>query len=143
MERLTAKQILESRVLIHSAGKYTCKVTSVNPYTDPETGNSRTIVNFNAMTPYNASQATKAFKEGDYEASVGKGTSMSASQLNGQYIPSKGEIVDIEVVDYVTKDGENTIVVNTIVPRKAVAAKAFSLSLEEEEVENPDPQLVG
>ena len=142
MEKLTAKQILQSRVLISSAGKYTVKVTSVNPYTDPETGNSRTIINFNAMTPYNAGQATKAFKEGDYEASVGKGTSMSASQLQGQYIPSKGEIVDIEVVDYTTKDGDNTFVVDTIVPRKAIAAKAFSLSLEEEEVENPEAALV-
>lgn len=127
MDKQTAMQILQSRVVINQEGKYTVKVTSTNVYTDPDTGVTRTIVNFNAMTPYNASVALKAFQEGDYDAATGKGTSMSASQLKGQFVPSKGETVDVEVVDYITKDGEATFVVSSIIARQAKKAQAFSL----------------
>ena len=138
MEKQTAIQILKSRVLIPSAGKYTVKATSVNPHMR-EDGTMVTIVNFNAVTPYQADLAKKAFAAGDYDAAIGKGTSMSTSQLNGQYVPSKGEIVDIEVGEIYSENAEaNILVVTSIVPRKAVVAKAFSFDEMLEEVEEPE-----
>lgn len=131
MEKATALSILQTRVLIPSVGKFTVKATSVNPIIR-ENGTQVTIVNFNAMTAYGADLAKKAFKAGDYEASVGKGTSLSASQLNGMFVPSKGEIVDIEVSEHVNKEGVTILVVSSIVPRKAIVAKAFSFDLDEE-----------
>lgn len=138
MERTQAIQILKSRVLIPSAGKYTVKTTSVNPFMR-EDGTMVTIVNFNALTPYQADLAKKAFIAGDYESAVGKGTSLSTSQLNGQYVPVKGEIVDIEVSEIYSENvGANILVVTSIVPRKAVQAKAFSFEELLEEVEEPE-----
>ena len=138
MERTQAIQILKSRLLIPAAGKYTVKATSVNPFMR-EDGTMVTIVNFNALTPYQADLAKKAFIAGDYEAAVGKGTSLSTSQLNGQYVPSKGEIVDIEVSEIYSENvGANILVVTSIVPRKAVQAKAFSFEELLEEVEEPE-----
>lgn len=133
--RESALQILNSRTVAPAAGKYTVKATNVVPYIRPD-GTQVSIVNFNIMTPYHASEATKAFKEGDYEKSVAN-TTMTASQLSGMYVPVKGEIVDIEVSDYTTKDGHETLVVSSIVPRKAVKAVAFSLveeAVAEEEI---------
>lgn len=138
MEKQQAIQILKSRVLIPSAGKYTVKATSVNPLMR-EDGTMVTIVNFNALTPYQADLARKAFASGDYDGAIGKGTSMSTSQLNGQFVPSKGEIVDIEVGEVYSEKAEaNILVVTSIVPRKAVVAKAFSFEELTEEVAEPE-----
>lgn len=135
MEKQTAIQILKSRVLIPSAGKYTVKCTTTNPFMR-EDGTMVNIVNFNALTPYQADLAKKAFQAGDYEGATGKGTSLSTSQLNGQYVPSKGEIVDIEVGEIYSENAEaNILVVTSIVPRKAVVAKAFSFDELEEPVQ--------
>ena len=130
-----ALNILNSRSLITEAGKYRVKVTSASPFTR-EDGTQTTIVNFAAMTQFHAQKAIKAYKEGNYEDAV-NGTSITASQLNGQYVPSKGETVDIMVEDFVNKDNINILVVSSIIPIKAVTAKKFSLSLEEELVEEP------
>lgn len=138
MDKKTALQILQSRVLVAEPGKYTVKCTSTNLFTD-ESG-TRTIVNFNVMTPYQAELATKAFKEGNYEGATGKGTSLSTSQLQGQFVPQKGEVVDIEVSNHVNKEGITILVVSSIVPRKAIQAKAFSLA--EEEVEEPAEEQI-
>lgn len=138
MEKQQAIQILKSRVLIPSTGKYTVKATSVNPFMR-EDGTMVTIINFNALTPYQADLAKKAFVAGDYDAAIGKGTSLSTSQLNGQYVPSKGEIVDIEVGEIYSENAEsNILVVTSIVPRKAVVAKAFSFEELLEEVAEPE-----
>lgn len=127
MEQLQAKQILQSRVVIAVAGKYTVKCTSANPFIR-EDGTAVTIVNFNAMTPFQASKAKEAYRSGDFDAAVGKGTSLSTSQLSGQYVPSKGEIIDIEVSDYHSeKVDADILVVSSIVPRKATKAAAFNL----------------
>lgn len=128
-----ALNILNSRSLITEAGKYTVKCTSVNAYTR-EDGFQSTIVNFNAMTNYHATLAKKAFKEADYEAAINN-TSITASQLNGMFVPQKGETVDVEVGTITNKDGIDILVVTSIIPRKAVAAKKFSLV--EEEVDEP------
>lgn len=131
-----ALNILNSRTLVNEADKFRVKVTSVNPFTR-EDGTQTTIVNFAAMTPFHVQKATKAYKEGRYDEAV-NGTSLTASQLNGMYVPSKGETVDIMVEDFVNKDGINILVVSSILPIKAKTAKKFSLSLVEEAVEEPE-----
>jgi len=134
MDKLQAQQILKSRLLIPGAGKYTVKCTTTNVFIR-EDGTQVTIVNFNALTAYQADLAKKAFIAGDYEAATGKGTSLSTSQLPGQYVPSKGEIVDIEVSEMYSENAQaNILVVSSIVARKAVAAKAFSFDELEEPV---------
>lgn len=130
MDKKSAHQILTSRTVIHDSGKYTVKVTSVNPFEDKH------IVNFNLMTGYQANLAKEAFMAGNYEQSTGKGTSLSASQLPGMYVPSKGEIVDVEVGWITNKEDVDILVVTSIVARKAVKAQAFSLELEA--VEEPE-----
>jgi len=128
-----ALNILQSRSVVAEPGKYTVKVTSVNPFSR-EDGTNTHIVNFNCMTQFQASQATKAYKEGDYEGAINS-TSMTASQLSGRYVPTKGETVDIEVRTHLNKDGVEILVVDSIIARKAVASKKFSLVLEEEPAE--------
>lgn len=120
-----ALQILQSRSLITEAGKYTVKTTSTTPIIR-DNGQTVTIVNFSAMTTYHAQKAIEAYNEGKYDDCT-NGTSLSASQLEGQFVPSKGETVDIEVGEHVNKDGVTILVVTSIVQRKAVQAKKFSL----------------
>lgn len=132
-----ALNILQSRSVVSEAGKYTAKVTSVNPYTNPETGTRSTIVNFNLMTDYQASLAQKAFASGDYVGAINS-TSMTASQLSGQYVPTKGETVDVEIADFVNKDGVDILVIESIIPRTATKAKKFSLV----EVAVDEPEIV-
>lgn len=125
--REVALNILQSRSVVSEAGKYTAKVTSVNPYLNPETGRKSTIVNFNLMTDYQTSLAQKAFADGDYAGAINS-TSMTASQLEGQYVPTKGETVDLEIVDHENKDGVTILVVDTIIARKSTKAKKFSFA---------------
>lgn len=132
--RENALSILQSRSVITEAGKYTVKCTNTTPYTRGG-GQQTTIVNFAAMTNYHADLAKKAFKAGDYDEAINS-TSITASQLQGQYVPSKGETVDIEVGEHVNKNGDTILVVTSIVARKAVQAKKFSMVLDE--VEEPE-----
>lgn len=132
LDKKSAVQILNSRSLIHSAGKFTVKATSVSPF-QREDGTLVQIVNFNAMTAYQLGQSKEAFAEGDYDSACN--FNMSASQLQGRYVPAKGETVDIEVVDFINKDGVSILVVDSIIPRKATAATRINFSLDEEEEE--------
>jgi len=131
-----ALNILQSRSLVSEAGKFTAKVTSVSAYVRPD-GTPTHIVNFNLMTPYQAGLATKAFKEGDFAGAINN-TSMTASQLDGMFVPSKGETVDVEVSTHINKEGISMLVISSVIARKAVEAKKFSLSLVEEAVEEPE-----
>lgn len=127
IDKKTALQILNSRVQITEAGKWTAKVSNTHVFT-PEEGQSRTIVNFAAMTSYHVQEALKALKADEFDKATN--FSMSASQLQGQYVPQKGETVDIEVVEHENKAGETILVVSSIIPRVAKAAKKVSFELE-------------
>lgn len=129
----TAFNILQSRSLVAEPGKFTAKVTSANPFPRAD-GTQTTIVNFNLMSPYQADLAIKAFKAGDFAGAINN-TSLTASQLSGQYVPSKGETVDVEVRNHVNKNGITMLVIDSIIERKAVQARKFTMVLEEEVVE--------
>lgn len=139
MDKKQAKQILTSRKLVATTGKFTVKCTNTNPFRRENKDGSFTdvtIVNFAAMTPYQLEQAQELFKEGKFQEATN--TNLSASQLPGQYIPAKGEIVDVEMDTIENKEGVSILVVGTIVPRKAeearrISADAFSDEESEEE----------
>lgn len=133
MNKQDAKSILESRSVINSAGKYTVKVTHVTKgYVTPN-GRVVDIVNFSAMTGFQASKALQSFKAGEYAESTDR-TGLSTSVLDRQYCPSKGEIVDIEVSDHFSENvGENILVVSSIIKRQAEKASKFSLDFEDDD----------
>lgn len=142
MEKLQAKQILESRVVISKPGKYSVNVTNVT-YGHQRTNKdgsttSVDIVNFAAMTAYQAGQALEAFKEGDYVKATNN--SLSTSRLDGQFVPVKGERVDIEVEQIWSENQQaNILVVSQIIPRQAQTASKFKLALDEETVTAEQP----
>lgn len=133
MTKESAVQILNSRKLIAKEGKFTVKVTSAAPFLRENKDGSTTpvtIVNFAAMTPYQLGEAKKLFAAGDYQGATN--LNMSASQLSGQFVPLKGEIVDVEVGTINNKDGVAILVVTSIIARQAEKAGSISFSLEEE-----------
>lgn len=131
MDQLSAKQILQSRAVISTVGKFTVRVTNVTHGHIRENGQVVNIVNFAAMTAFQAQAALAAYKAGNYEEATQK--SLSTSQLSGQYTPTKGEIVDIEVAEHFSDNvGENILVVSAIIKRQAEQAHKFSLDDVEE-----------
>lgn len=132
MDRKSASQILNSRKLVSKVGKVTLRVTSVNPFVR-EDGTATTIVNLNGMTPYHLDKAKTAFANGDYEEATN--SNISASLLSGRYIPTKGETVDVEIVEIENKEGVNILVVDSIIARQAESAPSISGFMAEEEAE--------
>lgn len=127
-----ARAILASRKMIAAPGKYSVKVTSVTPYTD-DAGNSRHICNFAAMTPAHISgwentesgEQVQGVKQllaaGNYDDACN--LNLSSGQRPGRdYIPSKGEVVDIEVERITTSNGVAGLFVTSVVGRKAEQA---------------------
>jgi len=134
MDQSSAKQILQSRAVISTPGKFTVKVTSVTHNHMRDNGQLVNIVNFAAMTAFQAQQAKEAYKAGDFEAATRR--ALSSSVLDRQYTPVKGETVDIEVEEIYSDNAEaNILVVASIIPRQATKASKFSLDFDEEEVE--------
>lgn len=137
-----AKQILESRVLVPRPGKFTVKVTNVTYGHQRSNKDGSTsvvdIVNFAAMTPYQAQQAREKFIAGEFDEAANN--SLSTSLLSGQFVPSKGEIVDVEISEMYSENvKENILVVSSIVPRRAEKASSFKLGLEEEQEQPATP----
>ena len=127
MTRKSAATILNSRKLVNKPGKFTLKVTSAANFIRSNKDGSKTpvtIVNFAAMTPYQLGQAQEHFKAGDFQEATN--LNLSASQLAGQYVPAKGEIVDVEVDTIQNNEGIDILVVSSIVPRQAEKAASIT-----------------
>lgn len=128
--------ILNSRLPITRAGKFTVKVTNCGDY-HKALGNGGSVVaiaNFNAMSAYQMEQAKALLGEGKNAEALNN--NMSLSIRDTDYRPSKGEIVDIEVGYITTKAGEQALMVTSLTPRKAesISAKCdFSSFLEDAE----------
>lgn len=128
MDKDSAISILRSRKTIMEAGKYTAKVTSVNPHhrVNARGGDQIAIVNFNIMTPYHAEQATGFFTQGDYQEAVNN--NLTASIRENDYCPVKGETVDIIVEEVVTSTGvKGLFVTGPCIPQKAKAPAVFNI----------------
>lgn len=146
MKKESAIQILNSRKLISTVGKFTIKVASVsNPIYNEDKQVTTNIVNFAAMTPFQVEKANELFKEANSLAKQGDlvgaeelyqkatNSTITMSVLEGRYLPTKGEIVDVEIGHHINKEGEKILIVEAIVPRKAAVASTIKFNFEEDE----------
>ena len=141
LDKKSAVQILNSRKLITKVGKVTLRATSVQPF-QREDGTLVMIVNFNAMTAYQLTKAKELFADGDFEGACN--LNMSASQLQGRYVPSKGETVDVEISEIYSEKAEaNILVVDSIIPRVAETAPSVKFSFDDEEETSEETAKAG
>lgn len=128
MERENALNILKSRQQISGPGKYKAKVTSVTPFHRANAvGADQThIVNFNIMTPWHTEAAKTLFAQGDIQEAINQ--NLSSSVRLGDYLPSKGEMVEIVVENVTTKNGvEGLFVTSPCIKINAEAASPFNM----------------
>ena len=136
----SALNIIKSRKEAVAPGLYkNVKVTQINAVslmnstarTALEARNITHIANFNLITPYQTLQALTHFKAGDYNQAVNQ--QMSSSIRKTDYCPSKNEYVDVQVGEIVNKEGETILVIQSIMPAKAVEARAIDMSMFDDE----------
>lgn len=132
MEKDLAMKIISSRSLVPGEGKFVAKVENVNPYRQ-ETALGRdtvAIVNFNLMTPYHRKEAKNWGSQGDYQKATNQ--RMSFSVLEGDYLPAKGEVVDVMVIEKDNKEGIPSLFISSIIPKKAEKLSKVSFSFDDE-----------
>jgi len=117
MTHSDAVGILKSKSVISQAGKYTVKCTNVNAYVN---GQTIAIANFNAMNAYQFGEAKDLLREGKLDDATNQGLSLSIR--GNDYMPAKGEIVDIEVSEVTLKSGETALLATSLVARQAKTA---------------------
>ena len=103
--REEALRYITSKKIVEGEGIYRLKVTNVTPYRkERENGAVQVaIVNFNGKTSYHEQAAATLFGQGDYKEAANQGLSLSI--LEGQEVPTKGQIVDVVVEEVTTKNG--------------------------------------
>lgn len=131
--------ILKNRIQIAKAGKYRLKVTSASPYHD--NGEDKVICNFNAMTTAHITgweivddegTVTKAksiqelVEEGNFDDAANRNLS-SGQRVGRDYVPSKGEIVDVMVEKTTTKSGVTGLFVSSVTPVPVEASSKVNL----------------
>lgn len=139
MEKKQAIQILQSRALISSPGRYVVKVSNCGDFHKelPNGQSTIAIANFGAMTPYQMGEAKKKLAEGDIAGALNHNLSLSIRDKD--YRPAKGERVNIDVDFVTTKDGEQALLVVGLTPitAKSTGKCDFSDFLEEVVEETP------
>jgi hypothetical protein len=142
----SAISILKSRLAITGEGKFRVKVSQCNDfYRQGQYSNTVAIANFNAMTPYHLTEAKKSIVAGKFNEALNFNLNLSIRE--GQYKPTKGEIVDI-IVEYVAlKDkttglptGEQALLVTSMSPLQAT--KASKVSFDFDDLEEPTSSVV-
>lgn len=148
IDKEAALRIMASRVLITKPGKYHVKVNN-NVRFLAETGKvfkelpgnnpQISIINFTAFTPYHLKLFKAYMKEGNYNEAVKK-TNLTASVRSKDYIPSKNEIIAINVDFVLTKTGEQALLVtsyNEIPVSQAIKLTIENIQKDEEKEERP------
>lgn len=144
MEKEQAQSILDKRLknIITSTGRYELRVSTVTPYQkELSYGRSQVAIgNLSAMTLHQAKMAKAAFKAGDYQEAVNQKISFSIRDID--YMPGKGEILDVSIIEVQNKEGIDILVVGSYKgqPVKKPSAMSFEAFLngghkEEERVE--------
>lgn len=137
----SARNIIGSRKDALQAGLYkNIKVTQVNAVslmnstarTALEARNITHIANVNLITAYQKLQALAHYRAGEYNLATNQ--QMSLSIRKSDYCPSKGEYVDVQVGEIVNKDGDTILVVQSIMPAKAVETRTTDMSMFDDEV---------
>ena len=129
VSQLTKDQFLaytKNRKMLAKADKYALKVRSVNEYLRPD-GTLVAIVNFDAITPYHMEVIKEHIAEGNLQEA--SNTVFTGSVRVGKdYVPTKGELVNVEVVDGQTKAGDAALFCGGITPRPVAEASAVDFS---------------
>ncbi len=132
----SAYNIIKNRIDALQPGLYkNIKVTQVNTVslmnstarTALEARNITHIANVNLITGYQKLKALEHYKAGDFNMATNQ--QMSLSIRKSDYCPSKGEYVDVQVGEIVNKDGETILVIQSILPAKAVVTRATDMSM--------------
>lgn len=126
IDKTMAVRILNSRKIVKSPGEIkSVKVINVTEW------EGKHIVNFQAMADDQAKKALIDFKAGKLQEAVN--SNLSTSVLEGQFLPAKGQYVDL-TIGYVPnrdKTGEVLRVIG-MSPIKEASTDRFALKLEEE-----------
>jgi hypothetical protein len=150
----SAKRIIKARKLVNEPGTYELKVER-EPNFHATEERSVYIVNLGGVTPYQLSKAHSLFSEGKYqEAANEQLTTNVRVSKEGEirdYLPSKGEYVQVRIENVQTKSGETGLFVTSMTKAPVKEAKAVSLDWlndTEDEVTNefenskPEPNKV-
>ncbi len=146
MNKQDAISILNSRINITTPGKHRVKVTNCNPFSKTLSNGTQVvaIANFGAMTPYQKQQAIVDIQAGQWDKALNHNLSLSIR--NTDYMPAKGERVDIDVEYVTTSTGEQALLVVGLTPVKAITNNAkcdFSAFLDAVEVTvDADPTAI-
>lgn len=132
MNKENAIQIFNSRKLITVPGKYNLKVTSTTPH-QREDGTLVNIVNYAAMTPFHLGEARRLLKEEQFQEATNQAIT-SSQRIQNDYLPSKGELVDVVIDTITNKAGIEILAVVSVTPMKT--SKATSVNFEEVEEES-------
>jgi len=148
MNRVDALAIARSRQVVSSEGKYRAKITNNGVYYDPSVNDPETnqppryLFGTNVMSSDQYSTLKHGLNpenEVDDLQELLNQTSLTAAILeprNGgepEWMPVKGEIVDVEVGFVPSSEGEQVLRITSITPRKAVAAQTASFDFDNEE----------
>lgn len=128
-----AQRIAKSRVFITKAGKYQVKVTNDTHYL-ASTGKAykelsdgsiqASIGNVNAMTAFHLAKFKQHCKEGDFNGATNH--SLSFGIRSKDYMPSKGEVIEIIVGEVTTKTGETALLITSYNPLPISAGSKIS-----------------
>jgi hypothetical protein len=124
MLKQDAISILNSRASITAPTKYTLKVTNVGSINKvlPNGTIIVGIANFNAMSPEHYAKASELMKAGEYQQACNQ--NFSASIRSTDYMPTKGEIVDVQIGHVLNREGKEILAVTSITPIRAVSPTA-------------------
>jgi hypothetical protein len=126
MEQKNAIQIIKSRKSVNGPGIYELRATSVVPFIR-EDGTPTTIVNLNGMTQYHQAEAKRLAEAGDLQGAVNQ--NLSVSLLQGKYVPSPGEMVQVVVEEITTKNDVRGLFVTSLSKIKATVTSNVSFDL--------------
>ena len=115
LEKITSRR----KDILVAGEEYQLKAVNIQPYTRKD-GVKVMIVNFNGMTEYHTKEAKKYVEAGDFVKAGNQCVTYSA-RIGKDFIPEKGQIVNVVFEEGVTKEGEAALWVTSVYPlRKAV-----------------------
>lgn len=128
LDKNGAKNILRSKKQVDTEGKYSLKVTSTPRfYEGGEDQPDRYLISLAGIAPDQLKAAREYAAEEKYDEAAGMGLSFGQNcKFDGSapdFLPEKGEIVDVEVEEVEAQDGSMVLRPTSISPRHAKRAQ--------------------
>lgn len=131
--------ILNSRVVVQSEGRITCKVTQANLYTDEETGEQRYILNLNALSPDLYDRAVEHYNNEEWAEALNTQSTMNL-RTTAAFIPVQGQLVQVDFA--LVRNREDTADVLrpvSVSPLPKAQVKRASFGTPNASTPNPEP----